>query len=87
MESLKGIFPTAQPQHKRDFLKENVLKIKKIQRIRKSNDSEYSTKFNRMQQKLSLSNAPQNNALRTTKASINNSGTSSINLDCLILSL
>lgn len=48
MESLKGIFPQMSVSHKRDFLKENVDKIKHIQarRLRRpSNQTEYS-KFN-----------------------------------------
>lgn len=46
METLRGIFPQSQPPAKRDFLKENVMKIKSIQRMRKSkNTSEYSNKY------------------------------------------
>lgn len=43
MESLRGIFPTSQPPPKRDFLRENVARIKNIQRLSKPrNKSEYS---------------------------------------------
>lgn len=48
METLKGVFPHVAPPPKRDFLRENVAKIKHIQprRVRKaSNQTEYS-KFN-----------------------------------------
>lgn len=47
MESLRGIFPQYQPPPKRDFLKENVLRIKNMQRLSKpsKNKSEYSNKY------------------------------------------
>lgn len=45
MESLRGIFPRTEPPQKRDFLKENVMRIRNIQRMRKPKDTEYSTKF------------------------------------------
>lgn len=48
METLKGIFPHIPPPPKRDFLRENVAKIKTVQprRVRKpSNQTEYS-RFN-----------------------------------------
>lgn len=46
MESLRGIFPRSAPPPKRDFLKENVMKIKNIQRQRKTkNSTEYSNNF------------------------------------------
>lgn len=48
METLKGVFPHIAPPPKRDFLRENVAKIKTIQprRVRKpSNQTEYS-KYN-----------------------------------------
>lgn len=47
MESLRGIFPQSMPPPKRDFLKENVMKIKQIQRMtrRPKDKSEYSNKF------------------------------------------
>lgn len=52
MESLRGIFPhtpSSQVPPKRDFLKENVMKIRSIQRMRKKtkDTSEYSNKFTR----------------------------------------
>lgn len=50
MESLRGIFPHTSPAPpKRDFLKENVMRIKSIQRMqKKSKDtSEYSNKYTR----------------------------------------
>lgn len=75
MESLRGIFPSQPIAHKRDFLKENVLKIRNIQRKRVPSDSEYSTKFNNQRQrKLSLSNAPQHLALSSRKVPINSLG-------------
>lgn len=51
MESLRGIFPQERQPPKRDFLKENVLKIKNIQRTSKTskNKSEYSNKFSTKQ--------------------------------------
>lgn len=46
MESLRGVFPHPQPPPKRDFLKENVMKIKNMQRLSKPfNKSEYANKF------------------------------------------
>lgn len=44
METLKGIFPQSQPPAKRDFLKENVMRIKNMQRMRKlpTKETEYS---------------------------------------------
>jgi len=45
MESLRGIFPRTEPPQKRDFLKENVMRIRNIQRMRKPKDTEYSNKF------------------------------------------
>lgn len=50
MESLRGIFShTNQQPPKRDFLKENVMRIKNIQRMRNKskNTSEYSNKYTR----------------------------------------
>lgn len=48
MESLRGIFPTTQPPSKRDFLKENVMRIRNMQRLRNkpSMQTEYS-KYNK----------------------------------------
>lgn len=57
MESLRGIFPQTQPPPKRDFLKENVMKIRNMQRMRKpSKETEYS-KYNKplIPRKFSLS--------------------------------
>lgn len=83
MESLRGIFPRSEPPPKRDFLKENVIRIKNMQRIRKPN-TEYSNKYSNKQQqqlkprKLSLSEnrnqmhrSNQSLALCSTKAPIN----------------
>lgn len=52
MESLRGVFPQSQPPPKRDFLKENVLRIKNMQRLSKlsKNKSEYVNKFTKQQQ-------------------------------------
>jgi hypothetical protein len=49
MESLRGIFPQSMPPPKRDFLKENVMKIKQIQRMRRpaKEKSEYTNKFSK----------------------------------------
>jgi hypothetical protein len=82
MESLKGIFPQTQPPHKRDFLRENVQKIRNMQRMRKpSKETEYS-RYNKQvrQRKLSLceNNAPSVHrstnslALCSTKVPMNN---------------
>lgn len=83
MESLRGIFPQAQPPPKRDFLRENVMRIRNMQRARKaSNETEYS-KYNKPlkpSRKFSLSennvHAAQRSAhslaLCSTKAPINN---------------
>jgi hypothetical protein len=82
MESLKGIFPQSQPPPKRDFLKENVMKIRNMQRMRKPNkETEYS-RYNKQirPRKMSLceNNAPSVHrstnslALCSTKAPINN---------------
>lgn len=83
MESLKGIFPQSQPPPKRDFLKENVMRIRNMQRARKpSKDTEYS-KYNKPlkpSRKFSLSennvHATQRSshslALCSTKVPINN---------------
>lgn len=47
METLRGIFPQSQPPPKRDFLKENVQRIRNMQRVRKpSKETEYS-KYNK----------------------------------------
>ncbi|KAG5678602.1 hypothetical protein PVAND_008263 [Polypedilum vanderplanki] len=59
MESLRGIFPRNQPVHKRDFLRENVMRIKTMQydrATRKPKDTtEYSTKYKQINpRKLSL---------------------------------
>lgn len=83
METLKGIFPQSQPPPKRDFLRENVQRIRQMQRIRKpSKDTEYSNKYNKQlkPRKFSLceSNAPSVHrstnslALCSTKAPLNN---------------
>lgn len=83
MESLRGIFPQSQPPPKRDFLKENVMRIRNIQRMRKPpKESEYSNKFNQplKPRKLSLceGNARSTHrsmhslALCSTKAPLNN---------------
>lgn len=52
MESLRGIFPQSQPPPKRDFLKENVSKIKNMQRLSKpsKNKSEYANKYSNAKQ-------------------------------------
>lgn len=82
MESLKGIFPQTQPPPKRDFLKENVMRIRNMQRMRKpTKETEYS-KYNKQvkPRKFSLSenNAPATHrsthslALCSTKAPMNN---------------
>ena len=43
METLKGIFPQSLPPSKRDFLRENVMRIKNMQRSRKpTKETEYS---------------------------------------------
>lgn len=47
METLRGIFPRSEPPPKRDFLRENVSKIKTYEKLRKSKDSEYKNKFAR----------------------------------------
>jgi hypothetical protein len=83
MESLRGIFPTSQPPPKRDFLKENVLRIRNMQRMRKPKDAtEYSNKFSKPSKpprKFSLcdskglaSHSSNNLALCSTKAPISN---------------
>ena len=47
METLRGIFPQTQPPPKRDFLKENVMRLRSMQRMRKpSKETEYS-KYNK----------------------------------------
>lgn len=55
MESLRGIFPRTEPPPKRDFLKENVMRIRNIQRMRKPKDTEYSNKFTKPQKTRKLS--------------------------------
>lgn len=95
MESLRGIFPQAQPPPKRDFLKENVMRIRNIQRMRKPpKESEYSNKFNQplKPRKLSLceGNARSTHrsmhslALCSTKAPLNNlrKSVSSMSIQC-----
>lgn len=85
MESLRGIFPQSLPPPKRDFLKENVMRIRNIQRMRKpsSKETEYLNKFSKPlhpARKFSLSenNVPAVHrsthclALSSTKAPINN---------------
>lgn len=62
METLKGIFPQCKPVAKRDFLRENVMKIRNMQRMRKpTKETEYS-RYNKQvrPRKMSLceSNAP-----------------------------
>lgn len=47
METLRGIFPRTEPPPKRDFLKENVIRIKNMQRMRKTKDTEYNNKFSK----------------------------------------
>ncbi|CRK86200.1 CLUMA_CG000005, isoform A [Clunio marinus] len=48
METLRGIFPVTQPPPKRDFLRENVMRIKHIQRTRNSGkETEYLNKFSK----------------------------------------
>lgn len=47
MESLRGIFAQSQPPPKRDFLRENVMRIKKMQRKTQQPRTEYNSKFNR----------------------------------------
>lgn len=83
METLKGIFPQCQPPPKRDFLKENVMKIRNMQRMRKppTKETEYS-RYNKkvrprkmslcennMPSKFSSTNAL---SLNSTKAPLNN---------------
>ncbi|CAG9800832.1 unnamed protein product [Chironomus riparius] len=96
MESLRGIFPRTEPPAKRDFLKENVMRIRNIQRMRKPKDTEYSNKFNKPQKtrKLSLyedrmptpSRSSNSLTLCSTKAPIGNLrkslSTMSISKDC-----
>ena len=84
METLRGIFPQQQPPHKRDFLKENVMRIRNMQqRPRKpTKDTEYSNRYNKQinTRKFSLSenNVPATHrsthslALCSTKVPINN---------------
>lgn len=82
MESLKGIFPQTQPPHKRDFLKENVMKIRNMQRSRKpTKETEYS-KYNKQLKPRKFSLAENNAAgahrstnslaLCSSKATLNN---------------
>lgn len=48
MESLRGIFPRSQPLPTRDFLKENVMRIRSIQKSRRPKDnSEYTNKYSK----------------------------------------
>lgn len=83
METLRGIFPTTQPPAKRDFLKENVMRIRNMQRMRKPmKETEYTNKYNKQvkPRKYSLtdSNAPLTHrstnslALCSTKVPMNN---------------
>lgn len=84
MDTLRGIFPQAQPPPKRDFLKENVMRIRNMQRMRKpTKDTEYLSKFSKPikpPRKFSLSenNIPgaqrstHSLALCSTKAPLNN---------------
>lgn len=84
METLKGIFPQSQPPPKRDFLKENVMRIRNIQRMRKPTaESEYVNRYGKpcgKPRKFSLSenHAPAAHrstnslALCSTKVPINN---------------
>lgn len=81
METLKGIFPQTQPPPKRDFLRENVQRIRNLQRMRKPiRESEH--KFNKQikpAKKFSLGENDQAShrssmhslALRSCKAPIN----------------
>lgn len=73
METLKGVFPQIPATHKRDFLKENVDKIKHIQarRLRRpSNQTEYSKFNSKMKKKLHGSTSCL--SLQSSKAPMNN---------------
>jgi hypothetical protein len=81
METLKGIFPQSQPPSKRDFLRENVQKIRNMQRMRKPKaETEYSRYNKARPRKMSLceNNAPTSHrsthslALCSTKAPMSN---------------
>jgi hypothetical protein len=73
METLKGVFPQIPNAHKRDFLKENVEKIKHIQarRLRRpSNQTEYSKYNSKMKKKMHGSTSCL--SLQSTKVPMNN---------------
>lgn len=80
MESLKGIFPQSQPAPKRNFLKENVQRIRKLQQNRKQ-PTEYSNQFNKIKparkQSFAENNAPHRSthllALSSSKAPLRKS--------------
>lgn len=71
MESLKGIFPNAQPPPKRDFLRENVMRIKRMQefqRNKKNNMSEYGNRYNRQTKTHKNSNTENQQQYRSTNS-------------------
>lgn len=96
MDTLRGIFPRTEPPPKRDFLKENVIRIKNMQRMRNKKDTEYNNKFSKpiKARKLSLyddrttpqSRSSNSLALCSTKAPIGtlrkSLSTMSISKDC-----
>lgn len=72
MESLKGIFPNVQSQPKRDFLRENVMRIKRMQEFQRnkknSNMTEYGNRFNRPTKARKYSNTENQQQYRSTNS-------------------
>lgn len=72
MESLKGIFPNAQPPSKRDFLRENVMRIKRMQEYQRnkknSQMTEYGNRFNRPTKTRKYSNTENQLQYRSTNS-------------------
>ncbi|CAO1343044.1 unnamed protein product [Diamesa serratosioi] len=72
MESLKGIFPNVQSPPKRDFLRENVMRIKRMQEFQRnkknSNMSEYGNRYNRQTKARKNSNTENQLKYRSTNS-------------------